>query len=395
LTAQTDTTSHVRPILNTLAYYSAFITLGLTAAVTGPALPWLAEQTQSRIDQISLIFVVGSLGYMIGSLLSGRGYDRFPGHRIQAAMLLLMAVAVAIVPVIPSVWPLLAVCFFLGIGQGGVDVGCNTLLMWTHGRRVGLLMNGLHFFFGIGSLVAPIVFALVIGATGSISWIYWSFALLMLPIAAWLWTLPSPSIRIESPNNRSERTPLPLVGLFVACFVFYVGAEASYGNWIFTYTTTLNLATETEAAYLTSVFWGFFTIGRLLGIGISARRRSRTILYMDLVGCLLSMGVILLWPSSFIALWIGTLGLGLSMASIFPTTLVFARERMHLSGKVTSWFLVGSGIGSMFWPWLIGQLFEPVGPRVTMTIIFITILINLSALVALTLRPKKGGYLER
>jgi len=378
-------------MLNTVAYYIAFIMLGLTAAVTGPALPWLAEQTQSRIDQISLIFVAGPLGYMIGSLLSGRGYDRFPGHRIQTAMLVLLAAVAAMVPVIPSVWPLLAVFFLLGIGQAGVDVGCNTLLVWAHGRKVALVMNGLHFFFGIGSLAAPIVLALVIGVTGSIRWVYWSFALLMLPIAAWLWTLPSPSIRIESPDDRGKAIPLPLVGLFVAFFVFYVGAEVGYGNWIFTYATTLNLATETAAAYLTSAFWGFFTMGRLLGVGISARLRSRTILYLDLLGCLLSMGVILLWPASSTALWIGTLGLGLSMASVFPTTLAFAEERMRLTGKVTSWFLVGGGIGGMFWPGLIGQLYEPVGPGVTMTIIFIAILITLPVLVALTLRPKKGA----
>ena len=389
MTAQTDTVSHVRPKLNTLAYYIAFIMVGLTVAVTGPALPWLAEQTHSSIDQISLILVAGQLGYVVGSLFSGRGYDRFSGHRIQTAMLMLMAVALAMVPVISSLWPLLAVYFLIGTGRGGVDVGGNTLLVWTYGRKVGSVMNGLHFCFGVGSLVAPIVVALVFGSTGTISWVYWSFALLMLPFAVWLFTLPSPSIPIKSSDDPGERTPLLLVGLFVAFFVFYVGAQFSYGSWIFTYTTTLNPATATTAAYLTSAFWGFFTIGRLLGIGIIARLRSRTILYMDLLGCLLSMGVILLWPESFTALWIGTLGLGLSMASIFPTAVTYAEERMHLTGKVTSSFIIGGGVGSMFLSGLIGQLFEQVGPGVTMTIIFIAILINLLILVALTLRARK------
>jgi FHS family Na+ dependent glucose MFS transporter 1 len=180
-----------------------------------------------------------------------------------------------------------------------------------------------------------------------------------------------------------------LVGLFVALFLFYVGAQFSYGSWIFTYTTTLNLANVTTAAYLTSAFWGLFTIGRLLGVGVSGRLRCRTILYMDLLGCLLSMGVILLWPESFTALLIGTLGLGLSMASIFPTAMTFAEERVHLTGKVTSYFIIGGGIGGMFLSWLIGQLYEPAGPRITMAIIFIAILVDLLVLVALTLRSKK------
>jgi FHS family Na+ dependent glucose MFS transporter 1 len=172
----------------------------------------------------------------------------------------------------------------------------------------------------------------------------------------------------------------------------YVGVEVGYGNWIFTYTTNLNLATEADAAYLTSAFWGFFTIGRLLGIGISIRLRSWIILYVDLLGCLLSMGVILLWPMSFMALWIGTLTLGLFMASVFPTTLAFAEERIHLTGTVTSWFMVGGGFGGMFLSGLIGQLFEPFGPHVTMTIIFTAVLISLGILVAMTMHPKKVVY---
>ena len=253
-------------------------------------------------------------------------------------------------------------------------------------------MNGLHFFFGIGSLVAPIIVAQVVGMTGNICWVYWSFALMMLPIAAWLWTLPSPPVRIKSSYNRSEKDPLLLVGLFVAFFIMYVGVEVGYGNWIFTYTTNLKLATEADAAYLTSAFWGFFTIGRLLGIGISTRLRSWVILSVDLLGCLLSLGVILFWPLSSMALWIGTLTLGLFMASIFPTTLAFSEECIHLTGTVTSWFLVGGGFGGMFWSGLIGQLFEPVGPHVTMTIIFTAILISLGVLVAMTMHPKKMVY---
>ncbi len=318
MSARANANSHVRPILTTFAYYIVFIALGLTTAVAGPSLPWLAEQTRSRIDQISLIFVASSLGYMIGSLISARGYERFPGHHIQSAMLLLMAATAAMMPVVPWLWPLLILFFLLGMGQSGVDVGCNTLVVWLHGKKVGPIMNGLHFFVGIGFLLAPIVFAQVVGVTGSIRWVYWSFGLLILPIAAWLWKLPSPSIQVESSANRVGRAPPLLMGLFVAFFVFYVGGEVGYGNWIFTYATKLNLANEAAAAYLTSAYWGSLTLGRLLAIGISTRLRPSTILYMSLLGCLVSVGVILLWPTSIAMLWIGTVALGLSTASDIP-----------------------------------------------------------------------------
>jgi fucose permease len=82
----------------------------------------------------------------------------------------------------------------------------------------------------------------------------------------------------------------------------------------------------------------------------------------------------LLWPPPLIVVWLGTCGLGLSMASIFPTTLSLAQGRMPISGAVTGWFFVGAGAGGMTLPWLIGQLFESIGPQVTMVILFLALL---------------------
>jgi fucose permease len=44
---------------------------------------------------------------------------------------------------------------------------------------------------------------------------------------------------------------------------------------------------------------------------------------------------------------------------------------MKITGQTTGWFLVGASAGGMFLPWLIGQLFETVGPRsMTLVIMF-------------------------
>jgi MFS transporter, FHS family, Na+ dependent glucose transporter 1 len=372
-----------RPLSLTLAYYVAFITLGATTAIGGPSLPWLAEHTSSPLNLLSVIFISGSLGYMVGSQFGGQAYDRYPGHRIQAIMLLGIASAAALVPVVRSLWYLVAVLFLLGIAQGALDVGCNILLTWVHGEKVGPFMNGLHFFFGIGSFVAPLIFAQVVRASGDIQWAYWLFCLLSLPVAAWLWFLPSPEVRKQAPHLPEQRTATGLVALFVAFFAVYVGMEVGFGNWIYTYSTRLGLADETVAAYLTSAFWGSFTVGRLLGIPISARLRPQTILALDFAGCLTGFGIILLWPASAPALWIGTAVLGLSMASVFATAMSLAENRLGLTGSITGWFLVGSGIGGMFFPWFIGQLFERIGPRVTMPVLTANTLLNICLLIVL------------
>jgi FHS family Na+ dependent glucose MFS transporter 1 len=383
------TPASFKPLTTTIAYYATFITLGATMAISGPALPWLAGHTTSRLDQISIIFIASSLGYMAGSQLGGRAYDRFPGHRIQAMALLLISLSASLVPVLHSLWFLVAVLFLLGTFQGALDVGCNTLLTWIHGEKVGPFMNGLHAFFGVGSFLAPLLFARVVLASHEIHWAYWIFSLLTVPLAAWFWFLPSPPIRrkIERPTSRHPVNGMFLV--FVLFFIFSVGVELGYGNWIYTFSSRLHLATDTGAAYLTSAFWGAFTISRLLGILISSRFRPQTILVADLTGCLVAFAVLLLWPTSILALWVGTIVMGLSIASVFATGIAFAEQRLSLTGVMTGWILVGGGFGGMVFPWLIGQMFESISPRITMPVLLASNLVAFGLLLALILPKRK------
>jgi FHS family Na+ dependent glucose MFS transporter 1 len=385
----------------TIGYFAVFVAVGLETASLGPTLPGLAEQTHTQLDAISLLFTAHALGYMFGSFFGGRLYDRMPGHPLMLLMLLLMAAMLALVPLAPALWMLAAAWLLLGVSGGALDVGGNTLIVWVHGRGVGPFMNALHFFFGVGSFLAPVIVALALALSGNITSAYWILAVLVLPVAFWLSRLPSPSSPNHAPapfqgaeysptEGGSLAEPLPsapsrrnIVLLIALLLLFYVGAEAAFGGWVYTYAVALDLSGATTAAYLTSAFWGALTFGRLVAIPVAARFRPRTILLADLLGCLASMGVILVWTSSPVAIWLGALGLGFSMASIFPAAISLAERRIPITGQVTGWFLVASSIGAMSVPWLIGQLFEPIGPRIAMIIILVDLVAALIAFAAL------------
>ena len=373
--------AHLHPWIATIAYYLSFIILGASTAASGPSLPKLAEHTSSGLDRISLIFVFGSLGYLIGSYFGGRAYDRVPGHRLMAIALLAIGLASVLIPIAPVLWMLLAAMFLSGLAGGIVDVGSNTLLLWTHGKSAGPFMNGLHFFFGVGSFIAPLLLARVLIQTGDILWLFWTVAIACLPLAIWYWFLSEPSTHTQAQERNNVPLPVLPVLLMVILFVLYVGLELGFANWIYTYALTLDLGTAVTSAYLTSGFWGAFTFGRLLGVWVSTRARSQAILFADLIGCAISTLIIMLWKDSSLALWVGSIGLGLSMASIFPTFLMLAGERMEVTGAMTGWFLVGSGAGSMLLPWLIGQIFVRTGAG-AMTIV---LLIDIAAIVLVLL----------
>jgi len=392
-----STTTFARPasankIAQTAIYYSAFIALGLASASLGPTLGGLAQHTHTRLSEISFIFSARALGYLIGSFVGGRVYDRRPGHVVMAGVLVVMAAMLALAPVMPLLWLLTAILLVLGMGEGTMDVGGNTLLMWVHRGEVGPFMNGLHFSWGVGAFLSPIIVAQAVLISGDITWAYWMLAVLMLPVVIGLLRLPSPVAQAISPVSESKRVNHVLLVVLIALFLFlYVGAEGSLGGWIFTYTVALRLSSEAAAAYLTSAFWGSLTVGRLLAIPIAARLRPRSILLIDLAGCLMSMGIILLWPNSLVAVWVGAIGIGLAMASIFPTTLSLAESRMHITGQITSWFFVGASLGSMTVPWMIGQLFESIGPRVTMMTITADLVLMVGVFVAMMLSARKAA----
>src|SRR5215211_4678030 len=237
--------------VTTTAYYLAFILLGLTIAAEGPTLLKLADHTSSALDQISSIFLFGSLGYLVGSYIGGRIYDRVPGHRFMSGVLIFLGIMIIFVPLAASRWALFTIVLILGLAKGALDVGCNTLLLWVHNETVGPFMNGLHAFFGVGAFIAPLIVARVISATGDIHWVYWFFAISAFPLALWIWNLPSPASRAVPIQHENASFPLLPVLIMVLCFVLYVGCEAGYGAWIYTYAFKLNFGSEVTAAYLT------------------------------------------------------------------------------------------------------------------------------------------------
>ena len=385
----TPTTSKIDPQSQrshwpqTAGYYAAFVALGLIGALLGPTLTSLAQHTQVRLDQISILFTGRSLGYLLGSLLGGRLYDRRPGNPLMAGFLGIIFLAMLVSPLIPVLWLLFLAMLLMGLGEGGLDVGGNTMLMWLHREKVGPFMNGLHFAFGVGSFLTPIIIAQMALLSGNITWGFWVVALFLFPVIFWLFRLPSPANLPVSAENPVKKTNYLLIVLMVLFFALYVGSEVSFGGWVYTYAVAMKLMNTTTAALMTSLFWGSLTLGRLLSITIAAKFKLSSVLFSDVVGVLVSVGLVVLWPKSEAIIWIGTFGTGFAMASIFPTMLSLAESRLHITGQVTSWLFVGASIGSMALPWLIGQLFEPVGPQVAMTAIFISMSLALATFTTL------------
>ena len=377
---------------STIGYCAAFVALGLASAALGPTLPGLAAHTQSRAAEISVLFVARSSGYLAGSMLGGRLYDRTRGHPVMAFSLLLMAGTLGLAPLLSHLWLLFSTILILGLAEGALDVGGNTLLVWVHRDRVGPFMNALHFFFGLGAFLSPLIIAWAMRGGGDIVRAYWTLALLQVPATLWLLPLASPAHASPAAGSPDGRVSGRVVALIVLFFFLYTGAEVACGGWLYSYAVALRLSGDAVAAYLTSVFWGALTVGRLLAIPLARRFPPHSLLLADCLGCLVSLLVLLLGSQSVAVTFLATCGVGLCMASIFPSALALAQTRVRITGRMTGWFFVGASAGGMTLPWVIGQFFESVGPRITVLILLIDMLAASAVLALLTLQSARPFY---
>jgi FHS family Na+ dependent glucose MFS transporter 1 len=372
----------------TAAYYASYIAIGYATGIIGPTLPGLAVHTDTALRGISFLFPILSTGHLIGSFLSGHFFDRVKGHPLITSVLLLLMVSMALIPLAPMIGIVMPLFFLAGMATSGVDVGGNTLLIWVHRDRVAPFMVGLHLFFGVGAFIAPMVAGLTMKLSGDIVWAYWIIAVICLPLSVLFPLLKSPEHTSHIASEGSE-VQNRLMVLSVSVFLFlHVGTELSYGGWIYSYAVTLNLASETAAAYLTSVYWGSLTLGRLISVLLSLRMKPRSILLADLGGCILAVVLLLAFPYSSRLVWVATFILGFSIAALLPTSLTFAGENMAISGRIMRWFIIGIGVGNMFFPWLVGQLFESQGPRILPLINVTTLILALGLLINMLVRTR-------
>jgi FHS family Na+ dependent glucose MFS transporter 1 len=357
-------TPKVRNLHTASAYCAAYVLLGLAFSAVGPCLNVLRGQTNSSTETIALLLTFTSLGYIGGSLLAGRLYDRIGGNRVLTITLLSLGLLLATVPWLQLLWLLIAVFTLAGLAWGVIDVGGNTLMAWLGCDDLPTYMNALHLSYGVGALVGPLITDRFAVATGNAVTVFWMFAALMIPLMIWLGQLPSPKRPGGAQNavgrlsvfRRHERF-IWLIALF---FFLHVGASLTFSYWIFSYAEDV-VCSETTARVINSAFWGGLVVGRLFAIPLTVRLSIRSVLQVCLLGGVASIVLIVALPNWSAALWIGTIGFGLSMGPLTPNGISFAGQRVPITGQISAVLLVGGSLGSMTLPWVVGQLIDSQG----------------------------------
>ncbi|KAG8518087.1 Major facilitator superfamily domain-containing protein 4A [Galemys pyrenaicus] len=140
------------------------------------------------------------------------------------------------------------------------------------------------------------------------------------------------------------------------------GMTGAYSAFVYSYAVEKPLSVGHKAAgYLPSLFWGFITLGRLVSIPISSRVKPATMVFVNVVGVVLTFLVLLVLSSSVVFLFVGTASLGLFLSSTFPSMLAYTEDVLQYKGCATTVLVTGAGIGEMTLQMLVGSVRGPVG----------------------------------
>lgn len=343
--------------------YLSFLSLGLISGVFGPSLPSLARRMDIGLGVAGGLISGLSVGYLIGGLVAGAVADAFGRRPVYLTALGLTGISLLAILSAPSLSMGLLAAFFLGLGQGSIDVVVHVVTGDATLEDRSAALNRLHVFFGLGALIGPVWAGYGLKGLDSLWPAFVPIAALTLLIAfgVALARLPahSPTHETAASNARaivSSRTFWALA----AFFFLYVGVEVGVGTWTFAFLSEKLGAGVTLASWVTSGFYLALTAGRLAGSRLVGRRMADEKLVLLGVGGAVA-GALLLWAAGVSAaiapFVVAVLLMGFCFGPVYPTAMGVAQRRYaEAIGTTVGLITVGGGLGATSLPWFQGWL---------------------------------------
>lgn len=136
----------------------------------------------------------------------------------------------------------------------------------------------------------------------------------------------------------------------------------AYSTFVYSYAVEEPLSVgHKTAGYLPSLFWGFITLGQLVSIPVSSRVKPATMVFINLVGAVVTHLVLLAFSYNVVFLFAGTACLGLFLSSTFPSMLAYTEDILQYRGCATTVLVTGAGLGEMSLQMLVGWVFQARG----------------------------------
>jgi len=336
-------------------FFLALVVIGVGISGAGSVIPEIAERFSLPYALSGRVFFFQGLGYFLALILGGiLGDFVFRGTVLRLGLLLAVLGFLGIAVGSSFSWLLFAF-LVMGVGVGFVDCMVNPVAQSLFPERPGEVLNFIHAFFGLGSLLAPRLYAFLHTRGYGFQSLY-GLVTGLVAVTAGLFFLPFIPRNVSAPPGSAvfrafTRKTFLLLG---GTMLLYAAGVSTFNGWLVTYLKSRGLPQVVGAVYL-SYFWLGLLVGRFVLASFSERAGYLTLMQTNALGGALGIALFLLsGTSSFLAPLLLFFA-GFSLSTLIPLTLTYAMTTFpEVSSTASGWVLFNNGLGTFLFPWLFG-----------------------------------------
>ncbi|KAI1286504.1 hypothetical protein HDE_10862 [Halotydeus destructor] len=276
-----------------------------------------------------------------------------------------------------------------------IDNSLNVLMLYMWGKESQPYMQALHFSYGFGSFVAPLLASpylsggevAIAGLKGDSATapnadcnpedlliyipytIMGAYCLCIALVFAYLscyhrHTEEHPSRLVNMKDSAkvknsvwTKRTAILLAGLFIFTLL---GFEIGMGSFITSFAVSSDLAlTEQVGAYMTSLYWLTYTFFRLFVIAFIKRISITLNITIELIIVIIANIFLLPFGNSVEwCLWVGIALTGIGMSTVWASTFSLLESHFPVTSGTASFLVICACVGEWIYPSIMGYAVE-------------------------------------
>ena len=374
-------------IVNTLF---VFFVSGAASMLMGNLMPFLREIYDISYARAGFLLSLPSWGNLAAVFLTGY-LPTYIGRR-KTVLLTSVWMALAFILVtfgIGGAVLLPVACVMIGVARGGNSNFSNTMMSTLTGDRAAVGYNLLHGAFAVGAVLSPL--ALVACSSRSANgWRYMAGGIVVLCVIQVIVyaRMGLPEEKITGSIKSVDKSFLKSKSFWLGCAIlfFYISVEYAICNWLVTYFKDSGFLSANVSQMMTSLLWVVMFIGRMGGAYLVGKVSRKTLLVADGVG-LTAFFLLVFFSRSEVPIFIGIMGVGLSMATIYTTALALGTEKIRGNDLgVSNMVLIGS-FGGIITPALVGMVAEKAGIHAGMgVVVCVTVLLLITILCSVFMK---------
>ncbi len=340
-------------------------TLGFMWNLQGPAVPFIMKDLKINYTAIGILLAIGATGYLSGTLIGGLIADKFGNKTTLMSALVLSGLGASAI-ILGETYILVIILFFImQFGFGLFEASCNSITAVVFTRNTAVMFNILHMSFGIGAMGGTQFSGQMLAQGVSWKMIYLFSAIVCVTMIIYLAFIKVPNEKHVSAGGLKNLHKLLKSKRLWAWSVVLGGAmllEIGIANWLSNYLQTVFFIPVNKAATYLTIFFAFFTGGRLITGFLAQKIGYRKFIWisMSLAVALVITGLIL----GHIGIYL-IISSGLLSAGLFPTVMAALTDEYKKNiGIVFGFSIAFAGVVSMCSNYLVGFISNFAGPAI-------------------------------